>query len=255
MVEARLMSKVHSQVIRNAQLRNREGLWKIQLANGRIARITREPFFEYANGDDTYDARGRLVIPPFCENHIHLDYANTAGVPRDNESGTLFEGIEIWKERKALGLNVKADIKANAIKAIRECARHGTGFIRSHADVTDPDLTGLKALLEVKEEVSGWCGLQIVAFPQNSIFGFPNGEQLMREAMRLGADVVGGIPHLEPTYEDGVNSLKFIFDLAEEHNAMIDVHCDEIDDGQSRFLDIMASLSGYNPSMRPKGSS
>lgn len=43
---------------------------------------------------------GKLVSPPFVESHIHLDSALTAGTPRWNQSGTLFEGIQIWSERK-----------------------------------------------------------------------------------------------------------------------------------------------------------
>jgi cytosine deaminase len=188
-----------------------------------------------------YDAGGRLVVPQLCENHIHLDYAHTVGAPRQNESGTLFEAIDIWRERKELGLNNHSEIKTQAIKAVRACVSHGVGFIRTHVDVTDPALTALKALLEVKKECREWCEIQIVAFPQNGIYAYPNGEALMRQAMHLGADVVGGIPHLEPTKEDGDKSVRFVFDLAEARGALVDIHCDEIDDEHSRFIDTMAA--------------
>lgn len=180
-------------------------------------------------------------MPQFCENHIHLDYAFTVGVPRLNQSGTLFEAIEIWRERKELGLNNYSEIKTQATKAVRSCVSHGVGFIRTHVDVTDPDLTALKALLHVREECKEWVEIQIVAFPQNGIYAFPDGDQLMRRAMEMGADVVGGIPHLEPTREDGDRSLRFAFDLAEDYGALVDIHCDEIDDEQSRFIDTVAA--------------
>ena len=63
----------------------------------------------------------------------------------------------------------------------------------------------------------------------------------MREAMRLGCDVIGGIPHYEWTREDGVEEVNFLFDLARETGAPIDLHCDETDDEQSRFLEVVAA--------------
>lgn len=75
-------------------------------------------------------------------------------------------------------------------------------------DVTDPELTALKAMLEVKEEIKPWVDLQIVAFPQEGIQSYPNGLELLEESLRLGADVVGAIPHYEFTREFGVESLK-----------------------------------------------
>nr|OQO25050.1 hypothetical protein B0A51_07143 [Rachicladosporium sp. CCFEE 5018] len=225
----------------SARLRDRPGLWDVVVADGKVVAITEHNSETPSAEQATYDAKGYLAVPQFCENHIHLDYANTAGVPRDNQSGTLFEAIEIWRDRKEAGLNRPEEIKNNALSAVRSCVEHGVGFIRSHADVTDPDLIALKVLLELRDEVKEWCEIQVVAFPQNGIIAFPHGKELMEKAMSMGADVVGGIPHLEPTYGDGVESLKFIFDLAQKYNAMVDVHCDEIDDPQSRFVDIMAA--------------
>ena len=92
----------------------------------------------------------------------------------------------------------------------------GTGLIRSHVDVCDPSLTALRALLELRDEVRDLVDLRLIAFPQDGILSFPNGKELMREAMRLGCDVIGGIPHYEWTREDGVEEVHFLFDLAKE---------------------------------------
>jgi cytosine deaminase len=113
--------------------------------------------------------------------------------------------------------------------------------VRTHADVTDPEFIGLKALLEVKEKVRGWMDVQIVAFPQEGMLSYPGGVELMEEALRLGADAVGGIPHYEHTREMGVRSVKESFRLAEKHDKFIDIHCDETDDPHSRFLEVMAA--------------
>lgn len=187
------------------------------------------------------DVQGQLVSPPFVESHIHLDSALTAGDPRWNQSGTLFEGIEIWRDRKqSLSLE---DVKQRAIATLKQQAMQGVLFVRSHADVSESTLTALQALLEVREAVKDWMTLQVVAFPQDGIYGGPQNEELLEEALRLGADVVGGIPHYELTREDGVRSVQRIFALAQQYDRLIDIHCDEIDDEQSRFLEVVAACA------------
>jgi cytosine deaminase len=185
--------------------------------------------------------QGQLVSPPFVESHIHLDSALTAGEPRWNQSGTLFEGIEIWRERKQ-SLTLE-DVKQRAIATLKQQARQGVLFVRTHADVSEASLTALQALLEVREAVEDWMTLQVVAFPQDGIYGNPKNEELMEEALKLGADVVGGIPHYELTREDGVRSVQRIFEWAQRYDRLIDVHCDEIDDDQSRFLEVVAACA------------
>lgn len=187
------------------------------------------------------DVQGQLVSPPFVESHIHLDSALTAGEPRWNQSGTLFEGIEIWRERKQ-DLSLE-DVKQRAIATLKQQAMQGVLFVRSHADVSEASLTALKALLEVREAVKDWITLQVVAFPQDGIYGSPKNEALMEEALKLGADGVGGIPHYELTREDGVRSVHRIFELAAQYDRLIDIHCDEIDDDQSRFLEVVAACA------------
>jgi cytosine deaminase len=107
--------------------------------------------------------------------------------------------------------------------------------------VCDPELRALRALVELREEARGLVDLQIVAFPQQGIFAYDDGAALMRKAVALGADVVGGIPHYELTREDGVESVLFTFALAQEHGLRIDIHCDETDDDHSRFVEVMVA--------------
>lgn len=187
------------------------------------------------------NVQGQVISPPFVESHIHLDSAMTAGEPRWNQSGTLFEGIEIWRDRKQ-SLTLE-DVKERAIATLKQQAMQGVLFVRSHADVSEQTLTALKGLLAAREAVKDWITLQVVAFPQDGLYGGPQNEALMEEAMRLGADVVGGIPHYELTREDGVRSIHRIFELAEQYDRLIDVHCDEIDDDQSRFLEVLAACA------------
>ena len=208
----------------------------IAIENGVITAIA--PDLNVA-ADQILDITGQLVSPPFVESHIHLDSALTAGQPRWNQSGTLFEGIEIWGERKQ-SLTLE-DVQQRAIAALKMLGSNGVLFVRSHADVSEPSQTPLKALLAVREAVKDWLTLQVVAFPQDGIYSKPENAKRLEDAVKMGADVVGGIPHYELTREDGVKSVQYIFDLAERYDRLIDIHCDEIDDDQSRFLEVVAA--------------
>lgn len=223
-------------IVKNVKLREREGLWHLVIQDGTITSIVTE--LDDLVDDDVIDAKGLLALPPFIEPHVHLDSTMTAGEPEWNRSGTLFEGIQRWSERKKM-LSLD-DVKRRAKKALKWQIAQGIQFVRTHVDVTDPELTALRALLELKEEMAPYVELQLVAFPQEGILSYPNGEQLLEEALKMGADVVGGIPHYEFTREYGVESLKIAFDLAEKYDRLVDIHCDEIDDEQSRFIEVVA---------------
>jgi cytosine deaminase len=226
--------------IDNLRLSGHEGLWQLAIEQGRIAHIVPQPEGqEWRN--DVLDAQGGLAQPAFVESHIHLDTTQTAGQPAWNQSGTLFEGIERWAERKALLTH--EDVKQRAWQTLKWQIANGVQYVRTHVDVSDPTLTALRAMLEVKQEVAPWVTLQIVAFPQEGIMSYPNGEALLEEALRLGADVVGAIPHFEFTREYGVESLHKAFALAQKYDRLVDVHCDEIDDEQSRFVETVAALA------------
>jgi cytosine deaminase len=226
--------------IDNLRLSGHEGLWQLAIEQGRIAHIVPQPEGREWRSD-VLDAQGGLALPAFVEPHIHLDTTQTAGQPAWNQSGTLFEGIERWAERKALLTH--EDVKQRAWQTLKWQIANGVQYVRTHVDVSDPTLTALRAMLEVKQEVAPWVTLQIVAFPQEGIMSYPNGEALLEEALRLGADVVGAIPHFEFTREYGVESLHKAFALAQKYDRLVDVHCDEIDDEQSRFVETVAALA------------
>jgi cytosine deaminase len=188
---------------------------------------------------EVLDLGGALVTPPLVEPHIHLDAVLTVGQPRHNQTGSLFEGIAIWAERvKTLTVE---DVKARVRRTLRWQLANGVQHVRSHVDVCDPELRALRALAELREEIGDQMELQLVAFPQQGILSFEGGADLMRKAVAMGADVVGGIPHFELTREYGVESVKFAFALAAEHGLRVDIHCDETDDDHSRFVEVMAA--------------
>ncbi|MCL4119142.1 UNVERIFIED_CONTAM: hypothetical protein GTU68_059952 [Idotea baltica] len=227
-------------LIKNVALRDQEGFFQILIQDGQFKKIASNEE-ELSFPGDILDAEGGLANAPFCEPHVHLDTTQTAGEPSWNISGTLFEGIERWSERKKL-LTIE-DVKSRAKQTLKWQIANGIQHVRTHVDVSDPTLIALKAMLEVKEEMKEWVDIQIVAFPQEGILSYPNGKELLEEAVQLGADIIGAIPHFEFTREYGVESLHYVFELAQKYDRLIDVHCDEIDDEQSRFIETLAALA------------
>ncbi|UKA12350.1 cytosine deaminase [Photobacterium damselae subsp. damselae] len=229
-------------LITNVTLQGKEGLYQILIHDGKFTAI--EPMaaaLSYPENTQVIDGEKGMAMAPFCEPHIHLDTTQTAGEPSWNISGTLFEGIERWAERKAL-LSIE-DVKSRAKQTLKWQIANGIQHVRTHVDVSDPTLTALKAMIEVREEMRPWVDIQIVAFPQEGILSYPNGKELLEQAVELGADVIGAIPHFEFTREYGIESLHYVFELARKYNRLIDVHCDEIDDEQSRFVETVAALA------------
>ncbi|WP_324760451.1 cytosine deaminase [Haloarcula montana] len=215
----------------------------IEIADGVIDRIVPagESDPEQFPADRRYEADGRFVTPPLIEPHVHLDATGTAGEPSWNTSGTLSEGIDIWATYKR---DITAeDILERATRTVEWYAANGVTRIRTHADATEPSLTTVEALLELQSRVADIVDIQVVAFPQDGVFTDEENEDLLREAIEMGADVVGAIPHVEHTREDGVTSVELVCDLAERYDRPLDVHIDETDDPQSRFTEVLASES------------
>ena len=211
---------------RNATLIDAKAPQDLLVEEGKFTAIA--PHIE-ADAAETIDLGGRLVVPPYVDPHLHLDYVYTArGEGATNGTGTLFEGIQRWSETKA-GASSE-EIKRRARQAVREEVRAGVQYIRTHADVTDPNLTALKELLELREELKDIVTIQIVSFPQEGMYAYPHGAELVEEGLRLGADCVGGIPHYELAREFGEKSVHKAVELAVKYDKLIDLHCDTLTD-------------------------
>lgn len=227
-------------LIKNAKLRNKDQLQSILIKDGKFKTIGEN--IDVPADAEVIDAEGNMVSPPIIDPHVHLDAVLVSGkLKRNNESGTLLEAIDIWSEWKA---DLTKDIiKSNALEVAKWYAANGVLRVRTHADTTDPTLLTVESLLEVKEEVKDIIDIQIVGFPQNGIFTAPENLDLLKEAIRMGIDVVGGAPHIEYTREDGVKDVETVYDLAVANNKLIDIHIDETGDPQSRFVEIMVKES------------
>ncbi|HLR71051.1 MAG TPA: cytosine deaminase [Pseudogracilibacillus sp.] len=225
-------------IIRNAKLADYNNTVDIAIKEGKFSQITSSI---EESAEQEIDAKGNLVSAPFVESHVHLDSALSVGNPRFNQSGTLLEAIEIWGEyKKSLK---KEDIKNNAKKAIKWLITNGVLRIRTHTDSTDPTLMTMEAILELQEEMQEFVDIQVVAFPQDGIFSFKEMNVLLEEAVKMGADVVGGLPQVELTREDGIKSIEYVFELATKYNKLIDIHTDETGDDQSRFTEVITKFA------------
>lgn len=223
-------------LIKNIFIENSKEASDIRIENGIFKTIGKN--LSPLPDEEVLDCTGKSAFPPFIESHVHLDTCLTAGDPVWNMSGTLFEGIECWSKRKEK--LSKEDVKDRARRAIKMQVANGVQHIRTHVDVTDPTLIAMQGMIELREELKDIVNIQIVAFPQEGILSYPNGKELLENAVKMGADCVGAIPHFEFTREYAVESINYCIDLALKYNKLVDVHCDEIDDEQSKGLEVLA---------------
>lgn len=184
------------------------------------------------------DCRGKLLLPPFVDAHFHLDSVFSLPETGENLSGTLWEGIDLWRRYKQL---LSADkIFARADSYCQLAVKQGLLFIRSHVDTSYSGLAGVEALVAVREKWKGTVDIQLVAFPQDGYLRQPTAAGLLKEALELGVDVVGGIPHYEESPAAGAESVRLLCRLAAERGLPVDMHCDETDDPGSRHVQQLA---------------
>jgi cytosine deaminase len=226
-------------VIRRARVEERDALVDIGLAGGRIAAV--EASIAADSGAEI-DADGRLVSPAFVEPHIHLDKVGVLPFLPPNRSGTLTEAISLLHQTKRAA--TVEQIAERAGRVIRQAVMAGTTTIRTHVDVdTIGGLRPLEGVVRARAEHADLCDIQIVAFPQEGIERDPGTDELMRQAMRAGADVVGGMPAWESDRDSARRHIDFCFDLALEHDVPVDMHIDETDDPASRTLELLVDAA------------
>jgi cytosine deaminase len=174
------------------------------------------------------------VVPGLIETHIHLDKAFLANKSQI-EATSLSEAIAVTKQMKYE--YTKDDIRRRAIQVLNRSAAFGVTAMRCQVEV-DPilGLDAMEVTLELKEQWRDTMDLQIVAFPQEGIIQQPGTVELLVESLRMGADIVGGIPYNDTSANE---HLKFVFDLAEKYGKPLDFHVDFSDNpNELHVLDI-----------------
>jgi len=232
-------------LIRRAQLRDRPNtLVDIGIASGWITAIEEKITLQ---AQTEIDAQGNLVTESFVDPHLHTCKVYTLQM-MDEEALKAYHGADMGKAMTAIELAARVKDKydeawiiANVRKAIAEAAQNGNTHIRAFADVDNKArLEGVKALIRAREEFKDMVAIQVVAFAQDGIVREPGAADLVREAMALGADVVGGIPWIEYTDADIAQHVKEIFDIAEEYDKDVSMLVDDAGDPGLRSLELMA---------------
>jgi len=239
------MSPEFDIAIRRARLRHSgDRLVEIGIRDGRIAAMAESLDTKAA---DEIDARGNLVTESYVNPHLHLCKVWTLPM-MEEEALKSYQGEAMGKAMAGIELASKIKekyaeswITENARRAAALAAVYGNLHIRALADVDrKARLEGVRALLRVREEFRGILDIQVVAFAQDGIVREPGASDLMREAMRLGADVVGGIPWIEFSNADAAAHVKICFDLAQEFNKDVSMLLDDAGDPGLRTLEMMA---------------
>ena len=196
----------------------------IAIAGGRIAAIL-PPGVPLPEARAVYDLSGDLVLPALTDGHMHLD-KTLFGLPWMPHRAQPFRMSRIETDQETLpALPLSTATRAGEL--IRRCVAHGTGHIRTHADITPAfGLSALEGLLAAREAHSNLATVQIVAFPQAGVMRAPGVAELLEDAIRAGADLVGGIDPSEVD-RDARGQLDIIFGIAERRGVGIDIHLHE----------------------------
>ena len=236
-------------VVRNARLRTRR-VCDIAISGGRVAEISEK--IKSASSKEI-DAHGNLVTETFVIAHLHLDKVMTGSLAEEaalrqyQESSMAGAMSAIELASKVKEHYREAEIVDRVRKVLTDAEYYGVSHIRAFADVdTKAKLTGVTALVKIREEFKDRIGIQIVAFPQDGIIREPGTEELLHKSMELGADVVGGIPWIEYTDEDSRRHTDIAFEIAKKYNADIAMLTDDAGDPELRTTEYLASSAIRN---------
>lgn len=194
----------------------------LRLEGGVVDRIAAPDSLDAAPGEEELDLSGYLLLGAMAEPHAHLDKAFTSG-----ELGTppdLPGAISVWHAHRA-GLGAD-DIERRARRAALAGLTYGTTAIRTHVDVGEGiGLRGVEAILRTREEVRDLVDIQVVAmtYPVAGEEGRTNLE-LLRKAVGMGVDLIGGAPHVCP---DPAAEITVLAELAASSGRPMDLHMDE----------------------------
>ena len=235
-----------SLTIRSGRRRSESALVDIIIRDGQVAAIL--PESEAPAAEVEVDAAGNLVTESFVNTHLHLDKVFTLQqlgdtALADYQSGEMGKAMSAIETAAAVKDGQSSAVMLEAgRRAVAMAAYYGNTHIRALADVDSKAGTrGVEVLVELRDEFAGLVDLQVVAFAQDGIIREPGTEQLLRSAMAIGADVVGGIPWIEYTEAEMAEHVRMVFDIAVENDAPVSMLLDDAGDPGLRTLEMMAT--------------
>ncbi len=224
-------------IFRRARLRGKKGTWDVAIEDGMISEV-RERVLQSARLE--FEAEGRLLTPGYANIHCHLDKCLT-GAWADVGAGSNAGSPDVIPKATSVKKKfTQDDIISRASEGVKSSILAGTTAIRAFADVdTVGGLLSLKSLLKVKAIFKEAMEIQVVAFPQEGILRDAGTEELLEQAMELGADVVGGMPWYEGKREASERHSDIVFEIAKRHDRDIHMLIDDTSDPNSKNIEYM----------------
>ena len=223
-------------LIRNTRLLDRDDPVDIAVQGGLIAAMAGNIGGTSAR---TIDAAGGLSTPSFNEPHFHLDKVLSRHLHGAVSFHEAFTRARDVKKQFTAG-----DVEERACRALDLALAQGTARMRAHVDVDFATGTvSMEGILAARERYRGAIDLQVIAFPQEGIVTDPEAPDLLREAVAMGAEFIGGLPEFEASVEDQKVHVDTIFDLAEECDVGLDIHCDYTDTPDLRTLEMVTDVT------------
>lgn len=228
-------------VIRNARLDKTGEPVEVGITDGVITAVSVTPL---SAASQEIDAAGGMISPALIEPHFHLENA-LIWEGALNHSGTLYEAIKVYG---ALKKDMPLDnLVRRASIALDTAISNGVQWFRSHVDIDrTAQLNLLRGNVAVREKFKDLIDIQLIAFPQMGMARDPQIIDLMWQALENGADIVGGMPHAEKDMDDAARHIEIAFEMAQKHDADIDMHIDETDDPYWHSLELLAEQTIAN---------
>ncbi|TBA51349.1 amidohydrolase family protein [Rhizobium ruizarguesonis] len=204
-------------VIRNARIAGLTEPTDIAFEAGRIAAIAPRFVCEAPH----HDAGGKFACAGLIETHIHLDKAGI--ISRCNLcTGTLTEAVSETSRAKAAF--TEEDVYARAAAVVEKAIVNGTTRLRTFVEI-DPraGFRSFEAIRKLKADYTCLLDIEICAFAQEGLTNDPGTEGMLEQALKAGADLVGGCPYTDP---EPAEHIRRIFDLAVRHDVAVDFHLD-----------------------------
>ncbi|HEX9532196.1 MAG TPA: amidohydrolase family protein [bacterium] len=237
----------HDLVVQGVRLRRHpDGVVNVGVREGRIAAISPEPL----QGRKELEGDGNLLTGSFVDAHLHLCKVYTLPMIGDQAvrrytaggKGEAMMAIELASSLKEK--YQESWIYENARRAILDGLKHGVTHVQAFADTdTRARLEAVKALLRLRDELRGIVDVRVVAFPQDGLLRDPGAEDYVREAVELGADVVGGIPWTEHTDSEAQEHVERMLGLAKTYDRDVAMLVDDAGDPGLRTTQMLAEAA------------